>query len=567
VRRLFRSLALAVAAVAAAGALFIFFTLPARSVALDGSRPSNLAAGAYHVHTSRSDGTRSVDDIAAAAARAGLQFVIFTDHADGTRPPDVPAYRHGVLCLDAVEIATDAGHLVALGLTRASPFPLGGDPADVIDDVHRLGGRAVIAHPDSPEPALQWRAASARYDGVEWLSADSEWRDETPAHLLASAARAIVRPTETIVSLFDRPRRTLQRWDAAGARRSVFALAAVDAHGGTILGEDRGRSRGFALAWPGYEAMFRAASQHVVLDRPLSGDARVDADAVLAAVVAGRSYSVVSGYASPASIEFQAQQGSAVAGMGGHLPMAGVSTTFRSSVPSAPGVRLVLLHNGIEIRSAQGRLEFTTEAAGGAYRIEALFPGGRAPWIVTNPIAIGTREPDAVDDLPAPVAPADFVRLLPDGQWRTESGGSSGASIGAEENGALTFRYRLGRDAEAGPYAAIVRPVDRERDRGFDRIVITGRASRPVRISVQVRLPVGPDGLRFRKSIYLDETPRTVVVPLRDMQPVGRSTSSRPIVAHIQELLIVLDSVNTAAGSEGTLWLSDVGLVIGNTGG
>jgi hypothetical protein len=97
--------------------------------------------------------------------------------------------------------------------------------------------------------------------------------------------------------------------------------------------------------------------------------------------------------------------------------------------------------------------------------------------------------------------------------------------------------------------------------------VITGRASQPVRISVQVRLPVGPDGLRFRKSIYLDETPRTVVVPLRDMQPVGRSTSSRPIVAHIQELLIVLDSVNTAAGSEGTLWLSDVGLVIGNTGG
>ena len=41
--------------------------------------------GAYHVHSTVSDGTGSIDEIAAAAARAGLQFVILTDHGDGTR--------------------------------------------------------------------------------------------------------------------------------------------------------------------------------------------------------------------------------------------------------------------------------------------------------------------------------------------------------------------------------------------------------------------------------------------------------------------------------------------------
>ena len=566
-RRLLRLFALGAAALAAAGALFVVFTLPPRPVVLDATRSATVAAGAYHVHTSRSDGTRSVEGIAAAAARAGLQFVIFTDHGDGTRPPDAPAYHHGVLCIDAVEIPTDGGHLVALGLTQPSPYPLGGDPADTIEDVHRLGGFAVLAHPDSPEPGLQWRAANLPFDGVEWLNADSEWRDETPARLLASAARAIVRPAETIVSLFDRPRRTLQRWDAAAARRSVFGLAAVDAHGGTILGEDRGRNRGFALAWPGYAAMFRVISQHAILDRPLTGDARADAGAVLGAVIAGRSYSVISGYAGPASIEFQAQQGSAAAGIGGHLPASGVATTFRGRVPNAPGARLVLLHNGSEIRSAQGRLEYTTEAADGAYRLEALFPGARAPWIVTNPIAIGARDRDAVPDPLAPIAAQDHVRLPLDGEWRTESGGGSDASIGVEQSTTLIFRYRLGRDPNAGPYAAIVRPVDRERDRGFDRIVMTAHASQPMRVSVQVRLPVGPDGLRFRKSVYLDGTPRTVTVLLRDMQPVGRSTTQRPIVAHVQELLIVVDSVNTAPGSEGTLRLTDIGLGIGNTGG
>ena len=50
-----------------------------------------VVKGAYHVHSERSDGTGTSDDIAAAAARAGLQFVILTDHGNGTRPPQPPA--------------------------------------------------------------------------------------------------------------------------------------------------------------------------------------------------------------------------------------------------------------------------------------------------------------------------------------------------------------------------------------------------------------------------------------------------------------------------------------------
>src|SRR5262245_16531841 len=99
--------------------------------------PPNLAVGAYHVHSNRSDGSGTVDQIAAAAAVAGLQFVILTDHGDGTRPPDPPAYRHGVLCIDAVELNTASGHLVALNLQGAAPYPLAGEGRDVVEDVHR----------------------------------------------------------------------------------------------------------------------------------------------------------------------------------------------------------------------------------------------------------------------------------------------------------------------------------------------------------------------------------------------------------------------------------------------
>ena len=80
-------------------------------------------AGALHIHTNRSDGSGSPDEVAAAAARAGLKFIILTDHGDGTRAPDPPQYRSGVLVIDAVELSTSAGHYIAIGLPQA-PYPL-----------------------------------------------------------------------------------------------------------------------------------------------------------------------------------------------------------------------------------------------------------------------------------------------------------------------------------------------------------------------------------------------------------------------------------------------------------
>src|ERR1041385_5571797 len=133
-----------VAAVApvAAVAVYIGATLPPRAVQLAVTPPPELVYGAYHIHSSQSDGTGSVEEIADAAARAGLRFVILTDHGAATRPLEPAQYRHGVLCIDAAEIGTRAGHVVALNLRQRAPYPLAGEASDVIEDIHRLGGSA-----------------------------------------------------------------------------------------------------------------------------------------------------------------------------------------------------------------------------------------------------------------------------------------------------------------------------------------------------------------------------------------------------------------------------------------
>src|SRR5882672_4540955 len=162
------------AALVAAVAVYVGVTIPPRPIRLaaptDGSIP-----GVIHVHTSRSDGLGEPDAIAAAAARAGLKFLIFTDHGDATRKPDPPQYRSGVLCLDGVEISTNGGHYVAIDMP-ASPYPLGGEARDVVDDVRRLGGFGIAAHPDSPKLQLRWTEWNAPFDGIELLNPDTGWR-------------------------------------------------------------------------------------------------------------------------------------------------------------------------------------------------------------------------------------------------------------------------------------------------------------------------------------------------------------------------------------------------------
>ena len=121
----------------------------------DASGPA-LAARAEHAGCE----VVAMEVVPAAAARVGLKFIVFTDHGDATRRPDAPAYRSGVLCLDGVEISTTGGHYIALDMP-ASPFPLGGEPRDVVEDVQRLGGFGIVAHPDSPKTELRANARNA----------------------------------------------------------------------------------------------------------------------------------------------------------------------------------------------------------------------------------------------------------------------------------------------------------------------------------------------------------------------------------------------------------------------
>jgi hypothetical protein len=219
---------------------------------------------------------------------------------------------------------------------------------------------------------------------------------------------------------------------------------------------------------------------------------------------------------------------------------------------------MVLLHNGRPVAAGHGLVEHQT-AAPGAYRIEGMFPNADVPWVMSNPIVIGNVGGRGAPP-PAPRVADDsrVVAVPPDAnEWTIEREPTSeGRLVSAGD--ALQFDYRLGPGPPRGQYAALVNGIRREG--GINRVQFTARASRPMRVSVQVRLPGGSDGQRWRHSVFLDTTARPIAIRLEDFEPVDTATTRRPIAASVQTLLFVVDTVNTAPGSAGRVWISDVRL-------
>jgi len=550
-------------AVVAVAALVLLAALPRppRELPPPGEGLKAPVRGAIHVHTNRSDGTASVDDVLRAAARAGLQFVIVTDHGDATRAPDLPDYRNGVLYIDAVEISTTDGHLVALGLPKA-PYPLAGEARDVVEDIHRIGGIAVAAHPGSPKPELQWTDWDVPLDGLEWLNADSEWRDEQASTLVRALITYPFRAPQALALLLDRPEPVLRRWDALTQQRRLTAVAASDAHarvGVRSLGEPYDSAG--SLHFPAYANSFREFS--IALSDTLTGNADTDGRRVIEAIRIGRVYSSIDALGGPAALRFVASSGSATASMGDVLPLAG-PVLFRVEAQAPDDATITLFRDGAAVASARGsRLDRDVAGEPGAYRVEIGLPNAPGtppvPWILGNPVYVGRDVDKPVN--PSHVAPRSVMTLYEGGPtrgWQIEkSAASAGAMdvIGALGGTQLLLRFAISGKAEESPYVGFVMPATAAIATS-EGLVFTARADRPMRLSVQLRSPGG--GERWRRSVYLDSMPRTVEVSFNDFRRVGSAGNSPPELAKIDSILFVVDTVNNKVGSNGQIQVDDI---------
>jgi len=325
--------------------------------------------GAYHVHTTASDGRGTLDEVARAAAEAGLGFLVVTDH-NRLEPPG-PRYLHGVLIVPGTEASTRYGHVVALGVPRA--LEEGERDGDPLGAIRTLGGAAVLAHPLHPRrPFTGW--GSGPWRGLEVVSNDAAWYQVLDGHALGKALSAALvlpwDPARALLDLAGEPAAELGRFDAeVRAARAAgepgpaarVLLCSADAHG-----------------YPSYRAAFEAFSMHLPVR--LSGDAPADARAVTAALLDGSAACVLDAVAPAASVRLERT------GEGGLLLRLEAPDLARAAVrvvrdgAATPGPPLRPSGTRAAVSLCAGR------CAPGDYRVEVR--RGDQPWIFTNPVRI-----------------------------------------------------------------------------------------------------------------------------------------------------------------------------------
>jgi hypothetical protein len=179
------------------------------------------------------------------------------------------------------------------------------------------------------------------------------------------------------------------------------------------------------------------------------------------------------------------------------------------------------------------------------------------PWLVSNPIYVGLRDAHRVAAALRPRAEVEERLAVATSRWRAEvsAGSSSSIELGSPGDGrpAVAWHYTLA--SAAAPYAAVQFPTEGG-VAGFDRLLLTARADRPMRLWVQLRVPA--TGERWGRTFYADDTLRETVMPIDSFRPLGAAAAAMAPLREVDSLLLVADTLNGKAGDRGTLHVREM---------
>lgn len=563
--------------VAALAALFALRVALWRPFALVGAAPSDgysRVSGVVHVHTTLSDGGGEPAEVIEAARRAGLDYLLISDHNNADAKP-FEGYHDGLLVMVGSELSTTAGHILAMGIDDPV-FRFSGDARDGFDDVRHLGGIAFAAHPTSEREDLRWTGWDLPGPwGIELLNGDTEWR-RAGFRVLETAAVYGLNARYALLRSLNPQDEILSRWDAMLAQRDVAGIAGADAHSRVPV------TKSVALRFPSYEALFSLGRNHLLLDRPLSGDPAADARSIVDALRRGRSYVGIDALADASGVSFVAEGGGERYTMGDRAPWReGLRLSVAGRLPAEASV--TILHDGEVVAEAQGGASVGVSAPG-VYRTEIRLPGWPMPWVLTNPIYVFDAEEyrkraqqAAWPDEPEP---PEMLRLLdgfegatafvtasdPTSEINAEPLDSHG---GVDGGSAALIDFRLAAPGPGQPhtYAALVDRTHRDLT-GTGGLVLSIRADGEYRLWVQVRdeNPASQDeGTEWWfASVRTAPEWRRVALPFERFRSINPATDGRLDLDAVRALVFVLDRGAIKTGTQGRIWIDELGVYGGS---
>ena len=337
-------------------------------------------SGAIHMHTTESDGTKSLEEVAEIGQKCGLDFMLFSDHMTlELRKSGKEGFYGKTLVLIGYEHndPDDKNHFLIFESPKVYPAEM--SVKEYVSAAVSDKSINFLAHPDEirqtlreypPYPWTDWSVEG--FTGIELWNHMSEWMEKLTRYnkllMTFSPRKSMVGPTA----------RLLKKWDELNLKRKVVGIAGVDAHAFPV------KAGPFTVEIFPYKVHFRALRSHVLLPHPLSEELEQAKWQIYDALRDCRVFFSNMRWGEADSFEFYGIQGSSRVVCGGSLESAD-NVRLQIKLPEKASIKLI--HNGNTVLSADtDNLEYSVKEKG-IYRVEA-WKGSRG-WIFSNHIRIG----------------------------------------------------------------------------------------------------------------------------------------------------------------------------------
>lgn len=341
--------------------------------------------GAVHMHSTFSDGTGEVADIAKFADEVGLDFILLTDHNTLRALHEGYEKWYGnTLLLVGCEIndKENKNHYLAFGIDEA--FSTRTPAKKYVAKVKELGGIGFLAHPHEKRkhkehPAYPWTEWDTEdFNGIEIWNHMSEWVENLTEE---NKYRSFLHPLRTIMAP---PKETLKVWDELNQKRKVVGIGGIDAHA------HKYNLVGFLEVeiFP-YKVLFKSIRTHILLDEAIKkGKTAKDVETakwqIYNALKDGKCFVANDYVAESKGFRFFAEHNGKKYQMGETVPDA-ENVILKVLLPGVKA-EIKLLRNGHVIETNNGMdAEFVVDKKG-VYRVEVYYEN-RA-WIYSNHIRI-----------------------------------------------------------------------------------------------------------------------------------------------------------------------------------
>ncbi len=341
--------------------------------------------GALHMHSTFSDGSGEVKDIAKVAGEIGLDFIILTDHNTlRALEEGFEGWYDDTLLLVGCEIndKENKNHYLAFGINETYSTRM--SAKNYVRKVKEAGGIGFLAHPHEkrthmkehpPYPWIEWDTED--FTGIEIWNHMSEWMENLTEQ---NKYQSFIHPLKTIEAP---PAETLKLWDHLNLGRKVVGIGGIDAHA------HKYNLLGFLEVeiFP-YKVLFKSIRTHILLNEKIekgkgNNYLKKAKELIYNALKEGRCFVANDYHGNSNGFEFIAESGSNIYQMGDEIKR---NNHIKLKVFSPQKGEIRLIRSGKKIETVENdKAEFNITRKG-TYRVE-VFLNDKA-WIFSNHIKV-----------------------------------------------------------------------------------------------------------------------------------------------------------------------------------